>query len=70
MVETAVKPSHRLNFHGFESYSNMRDLAIAIDDIDEGVDNDVDAQDGCISSQLTLCVTTWSINHGCRCGFV
>ena len=69
MVETAVKPSHRLNFHGFESYSNMGPR-FAIADIDEGVDNDVDAQDGCISSQLTLCVTTWSINHGCRCGFV
>ena len=30
MVETAVKPSQRLNFHGFESYSNMRDLDLQL----------------------------------------
>ena len=30
MVETAVKPSQRLNFHGLESYSNMRDLDLQL----------------------------------------
>ena len=30
MVETAVKPSQRLNFKGFGSYSNMKDLDLQL----------------------------------------